>query len=100
MRWLSAVPRANVDRRYTGGAMRRTLVLIAAFCLTACAAEGRVFPLNDTASSGPMPVVSFVKQGLGRGPITVTMPDGTVLRGEYQVTENTALGFGFAGRDG
>ena len=78
--------------------MRYTPVLIAALALAACAAAGRVYPLNDVASAGPMPVISFVKQGLGRGPITVTLADGTVLHGEYQVTENAALGFGFSGR--
>jgi hypothetical protein len=45
-----------------------------------------------------MPIVSFVKHGVGRGPITVTTPDGVVLHGEYQITENAALAFGFSGR--
>jgi hypothetical protein len=43
------------------------------------------------------PKIEFVRQGLGHGPVTVTMPDGEILKGEYQVTENAALGVGIAG---
>jgi hypothetical protein len=35
--------------------------------------------------------------GTGHGPVTITMPDGEILRGEYQVTENATIGMGFSG---
>ncbi len=44
-----------------------------------------------------VPKVEFVRQGLGHGPITTTMPDGEILKGEYQITENAAVGIAAAG---
>ena len=35
---------------------------------------------------------------MGSGPVTVTMPDGEVVQGEYQLTENAAVGMGAGGR--
>jgi hypothetical protein len=43
------------------------------------------------------PKIEFVRQGIGRGPVTVTMPDGEILKGEYQITENAAIGVGLSG---
>jgi hypothetical protein len=80
--------------------MLRTATLSGAALLglivCSCTGTARVYPLNDAAGSGVMPKITFVKQGLGRGPMTVTMPDGVTLQGEYQVTENASLGFAFA----
>jgi hypothetical protein len=43
------------------------------------------------------PTIEFVRRGLDSGPVTVTMPDGEILHGEYQVTENAAIGFAMSG---
>jgi hypothetical protein len=60
-----------------------------------------VFPLNDAARKIGIPQASFVRQGTGQGPVTITMPDGKILTGTYRVAFNTAtstdIGFGFAG---
>jgi len=75
----------------------RVRCLAAALLLCGCADQARVYPLDDAALRAGTPKLEFVRWGLGRGPVTVTMPDGEVLRGEYQVTENATVGYGFAG---
>jgi hypothetical protein len=65
--------------------------------LASCTDTGRIFPMDEAAMKVGQPTFQFVRQGLGHGPVTVTMPDGEILQGEYQVTENAAIGVGFAG---
>jgi hypothetical protein len=81
--------------------MKRLALLTAAsvwaVVVGACTDQARVFPLDPTAMTAGIPKIEFVRQGLGRGPVTVTMPDGEILKGEYQVTENAAIGVGFSG---
>lgn len=77
--------------------MRIILGVLGIFILSGCADTGRVFPLDDAAMNAGIPKFEFVRQGIGRGPVTVTMPDGEILTGAYQVTENAAVGVGFAG---
>ena len=56
-----------------------------------------MFPLNAQAKElGPLKA-TFVRTGLGRGPVTVTMGDGEVLTGEYRVAFGSEQGFGFSG---
>jgi hypothetical protein len=71
-------------------------ITLAAMC-AACSDTGRSFPLDDASLAAGVPKFEFIRQGLGRGPVTVTMPDGEVLQGEYQVTNNDAVGVGFSG---
>jgi hypothetical protein len=77
--------------------MRVPPLLIAATILGGCADTGRVFPLDQTSAAIGTPKFEFVRQGIGRGPVTVTMPDGEILKGEYQVTENASVGVAFSG---
>lgn len=72
------------------------VALLGALC-TACADQGRVYPLDDASLRAGIPTVDFKRYGLGHGPITMTMPDGEVLQGEYQVTNNGSVAVGFAG---
>jgi len=51
--------------------------------------------LDNAALQSGTPKLEFVRQGLGRGPVTVTMPDGEILKGEYQLTENAASASAF-----
>jgi hypothetical protein len=69
-----------------------------ALTLVGCADSARVYPLDSAAMQAGTPKIEFQRQGIGKGPVTVTMPDGEILHGEYQVTENAAVGIGFAGR--
>ena len=75
--------------------------IIAAFALAlavaACTDSARVYPLDPAAMQAGTPKIEFERRGMGRGPVTVTMPDGEILHGDYQVTENAAFGIGFAG---
>lgn len=72
-------------------------MLIAAVGLSACADTADVFPMNEAAKKlGPVKV-SFVRTGVGRGPVTFTMADGEVLTGEYRVAFGGAAGMAFSG---
>jgi hypothetical protein len=77
--------------------MRTLSVAIVSVGLAGCADQARIYPMDDVALRTGTPKFEFVRQGLGRGPVTITMPNGEVLRGEYQITENAAVGFGIAG---
>lgn len=72
-------------------------LLIPTTMLGGCTDQARVYPMDASAVAAGTPKFEFVRQGLGRGPVTVTMPDGEVLTGEYQITENAAVGFGISG---
>lgn len=65
--------------------------------MVGCTDYARVYPLDETTAKMGMPKVEFVRQGLGHGPITITMPDGEIIKGEYQIAENAAVGMGVAG---
>jgi len=81
--------------RYLAKAAAAVWGLIA---LGACATTADTFPLNDAAQrDGPIRV-EFVRTSVGRGPVTITMADGEVLRGGYRVAFGTGEDFGFAGR--
>jgi hypothetical protein len=77
--------------------MKIIAIAVSSAVLSGCADTARVFPMDDVAMASGTPKVEFVRQGMGRGPVTVTMPDGEILSGEYQITENAAIGVGFAG---
>jgi len=76
--------------------MRVIVILVLGAMCAACTDTGRAFPLDDASLTAGVPTFAFVRQGLGRGPVTVTMPDGEVLNGEYQVTNNDSVGVAFA----
>jgi hypothetical protein len=73
------------------------LLPLVAAGLSGCADTARVYAMDDAALRSGTPKIEFTRSGLGHGPVTVTMPNGEVLHGEYQVTENAAVGFGLAG---
>jgi hypothetical protein len=83
--------------------MKKTLLAAAAFLslatLGACGVTDTadVFPLNDAAQQRGPVRVEFVRTGVGRGPVTITMADGEVLKGEYRVAFGSSQGFAFAG---
>lgn len=77
--------------------MRVLPALLIPMLLGGCTDSARVFPLDQASAAVGTPKFEFVRQGLGRGPVTVTMPDGEILKGEYQVTENASVGVAFSG---
>ena len=73
------------------------LMLIAAFGLSACMDTADVFPLNEAAKKlGPVKV-TFMRTGVGSGPVTITMADGEVLTGQYRVAFGGSAGMAFSG---
>jgi hypothetical protein len=65
--------------------------------LGACTDSADVFPMNDAAKRlGPLRA-SFVRTGIGRGPVTITMGDGEVLTGEYRAAFGGTVGTAVAG---
>ena len=95
---LAAVRRGKVmEERYRCLA-KATVAVCALIALGACATTASTFPLNDAAQRlGPIRV-AFVRSSAGRGPVTITMADGEVLRGGYRVAFGTANDLGFVGR--
>jgi hypothetical protein len=77
--------------------MNRTAIAPILLALAGCTDQARMYPMDNAALQAGTPRVEFVRQGLGHGPTSVTMPDGEILRGEYQITENAAVGVAIAG---
>ena len=77
--------------------MKMVALGLALLTLAGCTDTADTFPLNAAAKSlGPLKV-SFVRTGIGQGPVTITMGDGEVLKGEYRVAFGSATEVGFAG---
>jgi hypothetical protein len=68
-----------------------------ALMLAGCTDYARLSPIDPAATQAGTPKIKFEWRGLGRGPVTVTMPDGEVLQGEYQVTNNDSVGVSIPG---
>jgi hypothetical protein len=74
-----------------------TLFLLSLILLSGCSDTADTFPMNAAAKElGPIQV-SFVRTGIGKGPVTITMADGEILKGEYRVAFGTSTGMAFAG---
>lgn len=76
--------------------MRATAILVLLIAFSGCTDTADTFPMNATARRlGPIKA-SFVRTGVGRGPITITMADGEVLTGEYRVAFGSSVGMAFS----
>ena len=65
--------------------------------LSSCTDHADTFALNDGAKKlGPLRA-EFVRTGTGSGPVTITMADGEVLKGEYRVAFGGSEAFAFSG---
>jgi hypothetical protein len=63
--------------------------------LSGCTDTADVFPMNAAAKQfGPVNL-SFVRTGVGKGPVTITMADGEVLTGQYRVAFGSSYGTAF-----
>jgi hypothetical protein len=102
-----ALPCVRVTNRPGAGwAQRRVAAMARAWLgfilmlfpfLSGCAGTADSFPLNKAAQqTGPLQI-SFIRTGIGRGPVTIVMPDGEILKGEWRVNSSISEGFAFSG---
>ena len=68
-------------------------VMLACLGLGACSSAGQVYPLNEAASRQAAPAITF-GNGLAGGTISVVMPDGNRLEGQYTLIASPAIGLG------
>jgi hypothetical protein len=77
--------------------LRIALIFSLMGLVSGCADTADTFPINDAAKKlGPVHV-TFDRTGIGRGPVTITMADGEILRGEYRVAFGSSEAFAFSG---
>ena len=77
--------------------MRGLMIVASLIGLAGCTDTADVFPLNDAAKQMGKPRVEFIRTAVGRGPITITMPEGEVLTGTWRVAFGGAIGMGSSG---
>jgi hypothetical protein len=70
------------------------LVTCTLAALAACTSTARLYPANDLAASTGILTLSYENTGLGSGGVTVRMPDGEVLKGEYTTVNTDSTSFG------
>jgi hypothetical protein len=75
----------------------RVLILFVLALLCGCTDTADTFPMNDAARRIGRLQVSFVRTGVGRGPITITMPDGEIATGTWRVAFDGGVGMAFSG---
>lgn len=69
------------------------LVFVLLF-LVACTKHARLYPVNDLASTTGVLKAKYSDYGTGYGEITIVMPDGETLSGEYTTGRSINLNFG------
>jgi hypothetical protein len=75
----------------------RVILIVLLVTLGGCTDTADMFPLNAAARQlGPVKA-SFVRTGIGRGPVTVAMADSEILTGEYRVAFGSSVGMAFSG---
>jgi hypothetical protein len=80
--------------------MRRLVVVVALF-LTGCIETGQLIPVDEAARAigNPQIEIAIKPYGpYGHGPVAVTMPDGEILRGSYEVLATAAVGMAYSGQ--
>ena len=70
--------------------IRALLPAVLTLALLGCTDTADLFPMNPAAQAIGVPHVEF-RRGLPHGPIKVTMPDGEVLTGSFQVAQQGAI---------
>jgi hypothetical protein len=56
--------------------------------------QGRLYPANDVAATSGVLTLEYVSRGTGAGPITIVMPNGETMQGEYTIVRGGGVGFG------
>ena len=77
--------------------MKIVALLVILVALGGCAGTVDTFPMNEGAKAlGPIKA-SFVRTGMGSGPVSITMADGEILKGTYRVAFGGGEAFAFSG---
>ena len=66
--------------------------------LAGCIEVGQVIPLDDTAKSIGIPKIEIALHRTAHGGVGVTMPDGEILQGEYQILETAFVAMTASGQ--
>jgi len=70
-------------------------ILTAAFMLLAgCTMTARLYPVNELAIPTGVLVAKYKSYGTQRGEMTVALPSGEILTGEYSVVSGGSIGLG------
>jgi hypothetical protein len=75
----------------------RRFVAGATLLVAGCVEVGQMIPLDETARAIGTPKIEIVLQRSAHGPVAVTMPDGEILQGEYQVLSSPAVAMASSG---
>lgn len=73
-------------------------LILFALTLSGCTVSANLFPIEGPLAQSSEAVVipcSFTYNGFGIGKVTITMPDGEVLKGKYVTRDNSAYGMNF-----
>jgi len=71
------------------------LVMLAASLFACTSTESfRLYPVNDLAAPTGVLIGEYVNRGTGSGPLTVRLPNGEVLQGEYSGLNTSTTSFG------
>ena len=70
------------------------LLFVGLIFLSGCTKHVRLYPVNELASQTGIIQAKYVDSGQGGGKVTIVMPDGEILNGEYSAVDNSTVGFG------
>jgi hypothetical protein len=73
---------------------KRALLMFVPLFLVACTKYARLYPVNDLALATGELKAKYIESGTGYGEITIVMPDGETLSGEYTTARDINLNFG------
>jgi hypothetical protein len=76
----------------------RSFVVLAGLLVAGCVEVGQMTPLDDTAKAIGTPKIEIVLKHSAHGAVAVTMPDGEVLQGAYQVLASSAVAMAASGQ--
>src|SRR5210317_2326909 len=62
-----------------------SLLVFVLLFLVACSKHARLYPVNDLAKTTGVLKAKCIESGTGYGEITIVMPDGEILSGEYTI---------------
>jgi hypothetical protein len=62
-----------------------------------CSDNADTLPLNETAKKRGRLQVSFVRTSVSRGPVTIAIREGDILKGEYRVAFGGTAAMAFSG---
>ncbi len=72
--------------------------LILSGLLAGCIEVGQVIPLDETAKAIGVPRIEIVLHNTAHGGVGITMPDGEILQGEYQILSSAAFAMAPSGQ--